>query len=73
MSGMVGNAKGGLGGPYFSWENQKATWQGMVNLAFQGSRSLNCRQHYFKGPLLPALHACKFVAAFLIMSGDEQG
>lgn len=38
MSGMVGNAKGGLGGPYFSWENQKATWQGMVNLAFQGSR-----------------------------------
>lgn len=34
---MVGNAKGGLGRPYFSWENQKATWQGMVNLAFQGS------------------------------------
>lgn len=35
---MVGNAKGGLGGPYFSWENQKATWQGAVNLTFQGSR-----------------------------------
>lgn len=47
---MVGNAKGGLGGPYFSWENQKATWQVMVNPAFQGSRPANCHQHYFKGP-----------------------
>lgn len=70
---MVGNAKGGLGGPYFSWENQKATWQVMVNPAFQGSRPANCHQRYFKGPRLPALHTCKCVAAFLITSGDERG
>lgn len=70
---MVGNAKGGLGGPYFSWENQKATWQGMVNLAFQGSRPAKLPSALFKGPPLPALHTCKCVAAFLITSGDERG
>lgn len=73
MSGMVGNAKGGLGRPYFSWENQKATWQGMVNLAFQGSRPVKPPSALFQSPPLPALHACKCVAAFSITSGDERG
>lgn len=56
---MVGNAKGGLGAPYFSWENQKATWQGMVNLAFQGSRAAKLPSALFqRAPPSASLHTC---------------
>lgn len=72
---MVGNAKGGLGAPYFSWENQKATWQGMVNLAFQGSRAAKLPSALFQRPPPPPVGSLAYlrVAAFLIASGDERG
>lgn len=62
MSGMVGNAKGGLGGPYFSWENQKATWQGMVNLAFQGNRPTKLPSALFQRD--PCCQLCMLISVF---------
>lgn len=69
---MVGNAKGGLGTPYFSWENQKATWQGMVNLSFQGSHTAKLPSALFQRAPVGS-RAYLRVAAFLKASGDERG